>query len=67
MHKTTILSICDMITQLHKILGDDKVFFILLKKIMEYIEHNNIKDTHRFIKMLIKHKNSKTKIVGIIV
>jgi len=66
-HKTSIFSICDMITKLHKILGDDKVFFILLKKIMEYIQNNNITETQQFIKTIIKHKKSKTKILSILV
>ena len=66
-HKTTIFSICDMIIKLHKILDDDKIFFILLKKIMEYIQHNDIKETQKFIKTLVKYKNSKTKIISNII
>ena len=65
-HKTIIFSICDMIIKLHKILDDDKIFFILLKKIMENIQHNDIKETHKFIKTLIKYKKSKTKIISIL-
>jgi len=66
-HKTTIFSICDMIIKLHKILDDDKIFFILLKKIMEYIQHNDIKETQKFIKTLVKYRNSKTKIISNII
>ncbi len=65
-YKANIFSICDMITKLHKILGDDKVFFILLKKIMEYIQHNSIIEIQQFIKTVIKHRHSKTKIVEMI-
>ena len=66
-HKTYIFSICDMIIKLHKILHDDTIFFILLKKIMEFIHHNDIKETHKFIKHIIKYRNSKTKIISNII
>ena len=56
-----------MIIKLHKILDDDKIFFILLKKIMEYIQHNDIKETQKFIKTLVKYRNSKTKIISNII
>jgi hypothetical protein len=65
-HKIEIFNICDLITKLHKNLDDDKLFFVLLKKIMDHIQNNTVIKTRQFLTDIIKYKHSKTKMLLII-
>lgn len=60
-----IEKICENIILLRNILEDDKIFFFLVKVIINYINENEIHDINDYIKMIIKNKNSKTKLLSI--
>jgi len=63
-YKNEIISICDDIYKLHKLLEDDKIFFVFLKKIINYINLNDIENIQKFITLLLKNKTSKSKILS---
>lgn len=60
-----IQDICENIILLRNILEDDKIFFFLVKVIINYINDNEIQDINDYIKIILKNKNSKTKLLNI--
>ena len=60
-----IEKICENIILLRNVLEDDKVFFFLIKVIINYIHDNDIQDINDYIKTITKNKNSKKKMLSI--
>lgn len=64
-YENYIEEICENIILLRHVLEDDKLFFFLIKVIINYINDNEIQDINDYIKTIIKNKNSKNKMLSI--